>query len=87
MNERWGETNKTKRNPLGLGGGGRNVNVGWGLGKNGTLFFLLCLYLVDGLYLFFIDAKANVANKTKQKLERTNEMKAGKAYGGEFVVG
>jgi hypothetical protein len=64
----------------------------WNWGRGGEMsmsvgFFLLCLYLVDGLYLFFIDAKANVANKTKQKLERTNEMKAGKAYGGEFVVG
>lgn len=80
-----GKQTKQRETHLDLGGvgGEMSMSVG-GLEKNGTLVFLLCLYLVDGLYLFFIDTKANLANKTKQKLERTNQMKPGKTYGGRI---
>ena len=56
-----------------------------GFGNNGTLVFLFFLYLVDGLYLFFIDIKVNLANKTRERPERTNQKKPGKTYGGREV--
>jgi hypothetical protein len=62
-NNEWGK--QTKEYPL--GGEKCQCRLG-GFGNNGTLVFLFFLYLVDGLYLFFIDIKVNPANKTREKL-------------------
>lgn len=45
------------------------------------LYFIFLFFWIYILF-FFLDTKVNLANKTKQKLERTNQIKPGKTYGG-----
>ena len=57
------------------------------VGNNAMMIFFFSFLFILGGFCFFIDTKVNLANKTKQKLERTNQIKPGKTYGGEFLVG